>query len=176
MLRIPRSKVRTQWLARVARPRSMTVRRAPSRKKLAHFSDLRRGMVYETATEKITKNLLRAHGRIARERWEHVTEPDKSHDGKRRIIVPSGLVISLSHGQESRIQPYALHLASEINYKFLKPVYLGDTIHTRVRITRLEDNPNRNYGYAWVVREIVNQKNEIVYLARAKLLIKKAPG
>ncbi|QQR92716.1 MAG: hypothetical protein IPJ89_00525 [Candidatus Iainarchaeum archaeon] len=130
-------------------------------------------MAFETEAEKINKGMLNAYQLIARERWRHTTRPTTNGEIKSSVIVPSALVIGISHGQESRIQPYELHVAKEINYRFLKPVHLGDAIRTRIRITRLENNPDREYGYAWVRREIINQHNEVVYRANAKLLIKK---
>ncbi|KPV64541.1 MAG: bifunctional aldehyde dehydrogenase/enoyl-CoA hydratase [Candidatus Bathyarchaeota archaeon BA1] len=55
--------------------------------------------------------------------------------------------------------------------RFTKPVYIGDTIRARVRITEKVDKGQ--YGLMTLENEVTNQRNETVLVFQAKLLMKK---
>jgi acyl dehydratase len=60
--------------------------------------------------------------------------------------------------------------------RFPKPVFIGDTIHTRVTIKEKKDEPNRP-GYGRVVEacEVLNQRDEVVMYCEHILLASKRP-
>jgi acyl dehydratase len=60
--------------------------------------------------------------------------------------------------------------------RFPKPVFIGDTIHTRITIKEKKDEPNRP-GYGRVVEacEVLNQRDEVVMYCEHILLATKRP-
>jgi acyl dehydratase len=58
--------------------------------------------------------------------------------------------------------------------RFIRPVFIGDTIRTRVTITAKEDDPRRAEQGRVIERcEVLNQKDEIVLAADHILLVEK---
>ncbi len=60
--------------------------------------------------------------------------------------------------------------------RFPKPVYVGDTIHTRVTIASKEPDPKRpQYGRIVEKIEVINQRGETVMACEHILLVEKRP-
>jgi acyl dehydratase len=58
--------------------------------------------------------------------------------------------------------------------RFPKPVFIGDTIHTRVTISSKEDDPKRpDHGRVVEKCEVVNQRGEVVLACEHILLVRK---
>jgi monoamine oxidase len=58
--------------------------------------------------------------------------------------------------------------------RFPKPVFIGDTIHTRVTVASKEDHPKRpEFGRVVEKCEVINQRNEVVLACEHILLVKK---
>jgi acyl dehydratase len=62
--------------------------------------------------------------------------------------------------------------------RFIKPVFIGDTIRTRSWVIRKEDDPKRpTHGRVFEKVEVVNQRGEVVMACEEISLVKKrAPG
>jgi acyl dehydratase len=61
--------------------------------------------------------------------------------------------------------------------RFIRPVFIGDTIHTRVTIDRKEDDPKRPaYGRVVEKCEVLNQREETVMACEHILLVQKSPA
>lgn len=60
--------------------------------------------------------------------------------------------------------------------RFIKPVFIGDTIHTSVTITGKEDDPKRAGSGRVIERtEVINQKGEIVLAADHIYIVERRP-
>src|SRR5262245_36919314 len=58
--------------------------------------------------------------------------------------------------------------------RFPKPVFIGDTIRTRVTVASKEDHPKRpEFGRVVEKCEVINQRNEVVLACEHILLVKK---
>ena len=58
--------------------------------------------------------------------------------------------------------------------RFPKPVFIGDTIHTRVTISNKEDDPKRpQFGRVMEKLEVLNQRGECVMACEHVLLVEK---
>jgi monoamine oxidase len=56
--------------------------------------------------------------------------------------------------------------------RFPKPVFIGDTLHTRVTIKHKEDDPKRkSFGRVIEVCEVVNQRGEVVLYCEHILMV-----
>lgn len=88
--------------------------------------------------------------------------------------IASGLYTRTNYNQ--RMMPSLIALLEIRQWKFLKPVFIGDTIKIKVTLTHKEDKPVKPYGKVVFFREIINQENEIVQSGEYSLLIKKRQG
>lgn len=61
--------------------------------------------------------------------------------------------------------------------RFVRPVFIGDTIRTRVTAARKEDDPKRaNAGRLFETVEVLNQKDEVVLACEHIYIIEKKPA
>ena len=60
--------------------------------------------------------------------------------------------------------------------RFIRPVFIGDTIHSKVTLKEKRDSPKRpNYGIAVEAVEAFNQRNEVVLACEHLLMVKRKP-
>lgn len=60
--------------------------------------------------------------------------------------------------------------------RFVKPVFIGDTIRTRVTVSAKVDDPKRpDHGRVTETCEVLNQRGEVVLVTDHILLVEKAP-
>lgn len=60
--------------------------------------------------------------------------------------------------------------------RFIRPVFIGDTIHTRVTIHSKEDDPKRaDVGRVVERTEVINQKGEVVLAADHIHIVERRP-
>jgi acyl dehydratase len=58
--------------------------------------------------------------------------------------------------------------------RFIKPVFIGDTIHVKVTLKEKRGYPkNPVYGVVVEVVEVINQKSEVVLACEHLLLVKR---
>lgn len=61
--------------------------------------------------------------------------------------------------------------------RFIKPVFIGDTIHTRVTISAKENDPKRaTHGRVIERTEVINQKGEVVLAADHIYIVERRPA
>ena len=76
----------------------------------------------------------------------------------------------------SVINPVAFTYGYE-RLRFPKPVFIGDTIFTRVTISNKEDDPKRaNMGRVTEKVEVINQRGETAMACEHVLLVQKRPS
>ena len=61
----------------------------------------------------------------------------------------------------------------EINWKFLKPVFIGDTIHLEVEIMEKKETSKPDRGVVIKRRTVVNQNGDIVQQGDVALMVKR---
>ena len=60
--------------------------------------------------------------------------------------------------------------------RFVKPVFIGDTLRTRVRVREVRDDPKRpDMGFVIEAVEVLNQRQETVMACDHLLLVRRAP-
>tara|TARA_R110002020_G_scaffold40118_2_gene118683 strand:+ start:25612 stop:26058 length:447 start_codon:yes stop_codon:yes gene_type:complete len=61
--------------------------------------------------------------------------------------------------------------------RFVRPVFIGDTIHTRTTIASKEDDPKRaDMGRVVERTEVINQKGEVVLVADHIYIVERKPA
>lgn len=60
--------------------------------------------------------------------------------------------------------------------RFIKPVFIGDTLHTRLTILRAEAYVKRaDHGMVWELTEVLNQRDEVVLACEHIYLVQRQP-
>ena len=76
----------------------------------------------------------------------------------------------------SQINPAAFTYGYE-RVRFPKPVFIGDTLHTRVTVKeKLEDPKRKQLGRVIEACEVLNQRDEVVLYCEHILLVEKNPS
>lgn len=61
--------------------------------------------------------------------------------------------------------------------RFPKPVFIGDTLHTRITIKHKEDDPKRkSFGRVIEACEVLNQRDEVVLYCEHILMVEHRPS
>lgn len=92
-------------------------------------------------------------------------------------IAHGTLIFSVAVGQTAgEINPEAFSYGYD-RLRFIKPVYLGDTIKTRATIKEARNDPKRP-GHGVVVEQVeaINQRGETVLAAEHLLLVTRRPA
>jgi acyl dehydratase len=89
--------------------------------------------------------------------------------------VPDTMIIALTSGLGFRVPvPQPLVLAfMVVDWRFLAPVRLGDTVHCRMQVTAKRGL--KEGGVLVEKREVLNQRGEVVQEGEYKLLIARRP-
>lgn len=88
-------------------------------------------------------------------------------------IAHGTLIFSVAIGQTaSEINPEAFSKGYD-RLRFVKPIFIGDTIHTKVTIAEKADDKRPELGKVVEHVEVYNQHNEIVLVCDHILLAKK---
>lgn len=97
----------------------------------------------------------------------------KTQDFGRRIAHGT-LVFSVAVGMTAgEINPEAFSYGYE-RLRFIKPVFIGDTIRTAVAISEKKDHPKRPaFGIVTEKLTVTNQRNEVVLACEHLLMVKK---
>jgi monoamine oxidase len=60
--------------------------------------------------------------------------------------------------------------------RFIKPVFIGDTIRTKLTILRKEADAKRaDHGKVWELTEVINQRDEVVLACEHIYLVQRQP-
>lgn len=92
-------------------------------------------------------------------------------------IAHGTMVFSIGVGlTASIINPVAFSYGYD-RMRFVRPVFIGDTIHTRTTILTKEDDPKRSTMGRVVERtEVINQKNDVVLVADHIYIVERKPA
>ena len=91
-------------------------------------------------------------------------------------IAHGTMVFSIGVGlTATKINPVAFSYGYD-KLRFVKPVFIGDTIHTQLTITRKEvDAKRRGHGRVWELTEVFNQNNDIVLVCEHIYMVELQP-
>ena len=92
-----------------------------------------------------------------------------------KILVNSCLTLSIVAGMSvSDVSQKAIANLGWTDIKLPAPVFIGDTIHTKVTIKEKKDDPKRpQYGQVVEACEIINQKDKVVCYSEHILLVER---
>jgi acyl dehydratase len=143
-----------------------------------YFEDYRLGEVRVTSGRTITETDFVVHAGHTGDFFPHHMDAEfmkTSQFGQR--VAHGTMVFAIGVGLTATlINPVAFSYGYD-KLRFVRPVFIGDTIRTRVTIASREDDPRRPAQGRVVERcEVLNQKHEVVLAADHILLVEKRPG
>ena len=148
--------------------------------KPVYFEDVQLNHTRETSGRTITETDVVFHAGHTGDFYPHHVDAEWAKKN-----TPFGQRIA--HGTMTFCVGVGLTATGEINpvafsygydrLRFIKPVFIGDTIHARVTITGKEDDPKRaNLGRVVEKTEVINQRGEVVLACEHILLVEKRAG
>jgi 3-hydroxybutyryl-CoA dehydratase len=83
------------------------------------------------------------------------------------------LIASIASGlavQTGFLQDTVIYFREIAGWKFIKPVFIGDTIHVRIIVSELQAFPKLGGGLVTLILEVINQSRDIVNRGRFLVL------
>jgi len=140
-----------------------------------HYEDYEIGAVRTTHGRTITETDFVIHAGHSGDFFPHHLDAEfaKSTPFGQRIAHGT-MTFTIGIGlTASVINPHAFTYGYE-RLRFPKPVFIGDTIHSRITIAAKEDDPKRKeFGRVTEKVEVLNQRGETVLACDHILLVKK---
>lgn len=140
-----------------------------------HFEEFEVGLEIETAARTITEtDIVNFAGLSGDFNFIHTNAEAASETPFGQRVAHGMLVASIATGlavQQGFIDGTTLAFR-ELNWKFTKPVFIGDTVLVQIKVT--ETKPMARLGGGLVVFEarVFNQRDEVVHKGEMKMLIK----
>ncbi len=137
-----------------------------------YFEDIGLGEVFRTPGRTVTEADLVHFAGIS---GDHDALDQTRGEPELPPTVPDVLVVAITSGLGFRVpvpQPQVLAFMV-LEWRFLAPVRLGDTVHCRTQVTAKRGL--KEGGVLVEKREIVNQRGEIVQEGEYKLLVARRP-
>jgi monoamine oxidase len=146
---------------------------------IIHFEDYRVGDVRETTGRTITETDFVVHAGHTGDFFPHHMDIEFARTtpfGQR--VAHGTMVFAIGVGLTATlINPVAFSYGYD-RLRFVRPVFIGDTIRTRVTIAAREDDPKRPEAGRVIERcEVLNQWGEVVLAADHILIVeRREPG
>jgi len=144
---------------------------------MKYFEDYETGTVRRSTGRTVTEADIVLHAGQTGDFYPHHMDAEwcKTQDFKQRMAHGT-LIFSLAVGQTAgEINPAALSYGYD-RLRFIKPVFIGDTLTTRCTVTEKRDHPKRAaHGIVVETVEALNQRHETVLAADHLLLVRRRP-
>jgi acyl dehydratase len=139
-----------------------------------YFEDYAVGAIRETLGRTITETDIVLHAGQTGDFYPHHMDAEwcKTQDFKQRIAHGT-LIFSVAVGMTAgTINPEAFSYGYD-RLRFIKPVFIGDTIRVKVTIREKREHKKPGHGVVSELVEVFNQKNETVLACEHLLLVRK---
>lgn len=143
------------------------------------LEDLAVGQEFETARRTITETDLMVFAMLSSD-WNAVhTDALSTKDsefGGRIVHGALGLTITTGLVQRSGMfEGSAVALLGFADWRFDRPLYVGDTVFTRLRIAGVRRTSRGDRGVVTRELELINQHDEIVQHGRSDFMVRSRP-
>lgn len=140
------------------------------------FEQYEIGATRETIGRTITETDIVMHAGQTGDFYSHHMDAEwcKTQDFKQRIAHGT-LIFSVAVGMTAgAINPEAMSYGYD-RLRFLKPVFIGDTIGVRVTIKEKRDHKKPSHGVVSELLEVMNQEKHTVLVCEHLLLVRRMP-
>jgi acyl dehydratase len=141
---------------------------------LLHFEDFTINHIRRTTGRTITETDIILHAGQTGDFFPHHMDEEwcKTQPFKKRIAHGT-LIFSIAIGLTAdQINEAAMTYGYE-RLRFIRPVFIGDTIRVTVTITKLAEHKKPEYGLVTESVEAFNQHHELVMVCEHILMVKK---
>ena len=138
------------------------------------FEDYEVGATRETTGRTITEADIVLHAGQTGDFYPHHMDAEwcKTQEFKQRMAHGT-LIFSVAVGMTAgAINPEAFSYGYD-RLRFIKPVFIGDTIHVRLSIKEKREHKKPGHGIVCELVEVLNQRNETVLACEHLLLVRK---
>lgn len=140
-----------------------------------YFEEFQLNDVRQTKGRTITETDIVIHAGQSGDFFPHHMDEEwcKSQPFKKRIAHGT-LIFSVAIGLTADFVNEVSMTYGYERLRFIKPVFINDTIKVTVTIKELKDHKKPEYGLVTELVECFNQQNELVMLCEHILMVKKA--
>lgn len=143
--------------------------------KSTFFKDYEMGATRETLGRTLTETDIVLHAGQTGDFYPHHMDAEwcKTQEFGQRIAHGT-LIFSIGVGMTAgEVNPEAFSYGYD-RLRFIKPVFIGDTIHVRVTIKEKRETPKRpDYGMVVELCEVFNQRGQVVLACEHLLMVKR---
>jgi acyl dehydratase len=140
-----------------------------------YFEDYEVGTERKTGGRTITEADIVLHAGQTGDFYPHHMDAEWcSQQPFRNRMAHGTLIFSIAIGMAAgAVNPRAMTYGYD-HLRFIKPVFIGDTIHVTVRIKDKREDPKRlNHGIVFEVCQVSNQSEDMVLVCEHLLLVEK---
>lgn len=138
-----------------------------------YFDEYKAGSTRETLGRTITETDIVLHAGQTGDFYPHHMDAEwcKSQPFGQRIAHGT-LIFSIAVGMTAgEVNPVAFSYGYD-RLRFIKPVFIGDTLHVRVTVEEKRDSPkSREYGIVVELCEVFNQRQQVVLACEHLLMV-----
>ena len=138
------------------------------------FEDYRIGSIRETLGRTITETDIVVHAGQTGDFFPHHVDAEwcKTQEFKQRIAHGT-LIFSIGVGMTANFINSVAFSYGYDRVRFIKPVFIGDTIRVKVTIKKKQEHKTPGHGIVSEFLEVFNQRNETVLVCEHLLLVKR---
>ncbi|MGH9326892.1 MAG: MaoC family dehydratase [Terriglobia bacterium] len=143
-----------------------------------YFEDYSVGSVRQTLGRTVTETDIVIHAGQSGDFYPHHMDAEwcKGQEFKQRVAHGT-LVLTIAVGLTAAETNPAAFTYGYDRLRFIKPVFIGDTLRARVTLREIRESPKRpGYGIVVELMEALNQRQEVVLACEHLLMVKKRPG
>jgi acyl dehydratase len=146
-----------------------------------YYEDFQVGQVWTSPSRTITESDVTMFAMLSGDYDEiHTSEHyAREHSAYKTRIAHGMLGLAIVEGLKKRIPAFAetRYVASlEYTWKFTGPILLGDTVHLKIRITRMRESQSKpDRAIIWEGVQMLNQRGEAVQEGEHSLMIWRRP-
>ena len=145
--------------------------------KMRYFDDLEVGHSWKSARRTITEtDIVQFAGLSGDFNPLHVDEEFAKTTIFGKRIAHGLLGLSISTGLQASEPPWLVMAFMGLDWKFAKPIFIGDTVHYVSEIKKTREVSKGDRGIVILERKLVNQNEETVQEGTFTLMIKKRPS
>jgi len=140
--------------------------------------DYQIGATRETSGRTITETDIVFHAGQTGDFYPHHMDAEwcKGWEPFRQRVAHGTLVFSVAVGMTASVfNPEAFSYGYD-RLRFIKPIFIGDTIRTRITIKEKRDHKRPGQGIVNELLEVINQRGQTVLVCEHLLLVRKRPS
>ncbi len=145
--------------------------------KTTYFEEYEVGYFRETMGRTVTETDVVIHAGQTGDFFPHHMDAEwvKTQEFKQRVAHGT-LILSLGVGMTAAEINLAAFSYGYDRVRFIRPVFIGDTIHVRATIKEKRDYAKRpDHGYVVELVQVFNQRDEIVLACEHLYLVQRKP-